>query len=167
MEAAVEAQEKLLVEFQKVAEELKKIIQNLEGSTFVKRLKAMSRLQLELAQDVNEMTLKEFGVADHSIEKPTKERSQLLSERELLHRTTVTNIQEDLEAYANRVDEKAYASLLEEMNEEDVVKQFSDISARITANESGSSIAHLELLADTFDRWAEQLVAPSDPSGGL
>ena len=167
MEAAVEAQEKLLVEFQKVAEELKKIIQNLEGSTFVKRLKAMSRLQLELAQDVNEMTLKEFGVADHSIEKPTKERSQLLSERELLHRTTVTNIQEDLEAYANRVDEKAYQSLLDEMNEEDVVKQFSDISARITANESGSSIAHLELLADTFDRWAEQLVAPSDPSGGL
>ena len=167
IEAAVEAQEKLLVEFQKVAEELKKIIQNLEGSTFVKRLKAMSRLQLELAQDVNEMTLKEFGVADHSIEKPTKERSQLLSERELLHRTTVTNIQEDLEAYANRVDEKAYQSLLDEMNEEDVIKQFSDISARITANESGSSIAHLELLADTFDRWAEQLVAPSDPSGGL
>ena len=76
-------------------------------------------------------------------------------------------VQDVTNKYANRVDEKAYQSLLDEMNEEDVVKQFSDISARITANESGSSIAHLELLADTFDRWAEQLVAPSDPSGGL
>ena len=165
LQAAVGLQEELLVEFQKVAEELKKIIQNLEGSTFVKRLKAMSRMQMELAQDVNEMTLREFGVSDYRVEKPTKDRSQLLADRQLLHRTTTTNILDDLRAYVNRIDYPKYQSLLEEMESADVIEQLAEVSVRITANESGSSIAQLELLADTFDRWAEQLVDPPEAGG--
>ena len=165
LEGAVQAHEELLVEFQKVAEELKQIVQNLEGSTFVKRLKAMSRRQIELAQDVNETTLKEFGILGQSVKKPTKDRSELLSSRELLHRTTTENIQNDMEAYANRTEEQKFKTVLEEMKSEDVTQQLTDVSERIAANESGSSIAHLELLADTFDRWAEQLVDPV-PEGG-
>ena len=165
LQAAVGAQENLLVEFQKVAEELKKIIQNLEGSTFVKRLKAMSRMQMELAQDVNEMTVREFGVSDYQVEKPTKDRSQLLADRQLLHRTTTTNIQDDLQAYVDRIDYPKYQSLLEEMESSNVIEQLADVSVRIIANESGSSIAQLELLADTFDRWAEQLVDPLESDG--
>ena len=165
LEGAVQAHEELLVEFQKVAEELKQIVQNLEGSTFVKRLKAMSRRQIELAQDVNETTLKEFGILGQSVKKPTKDRSELLSSRELLHRTTTENIQDDMEAYANRTEEQKFKTVLEEMKSEDVTQQLTDVSERIAANESGGSIAHLELLADTFDRWAEQLVDPV-PEGG-
>jgi len=166
MTAAVAVQEELLVEFQQVAEELKKIIQNLEGSTFVKRLKEMSRLQLELAEDVNQMTVKEFGVSDYSIAKPTKDRSQLLSDRELVHLDTATNIRDDLLAYANRVNESKFKSLLDEMNDDKVIRELSVVSEMIALNESGNSIAHLELLADTFDRWAEQLVDPAPDSGG-
>ena len=46
VDEAVEQQEDLLAEFAKVADELQKILNNLEGSTFVKRLKAASRRQL-------------------------------------------------------------------------------------------------------------------------
>jgi hypothetical protein len=160
MEEAVEAQEELLAEFQRVAEELKQIIQNLEGSTFVKRLKAMSRRHIELAQDINETTLNQFGESENKVKDATKERSQLLSKRETLHGSTLANIQDDLEAYVNRVNEGKFTTVLNEMKNDEVLKQVTDVSEKIVANESGGSIAHSEFLADTFDRWAEQLVGP-------
>ncbi len=160
MEEAVDAQQDLLAEFQAVAEELKQIIQNLEGSTFVKRLKAMSRRHTELAQDVNEMTLNEFGEIENKVKDSTKERSKLLAKREGIHGNTLSNIQDDLEAYANRINDGKFTTVLEEMRNDEVVKQVADVAEKIVANESGSSIAHSEFLADTFDRWAEQLVGP-------
>ena len=160
MEEAVEAQEELLAEFQRVAEELKQIIQNLEGSTFVKRLKAMSRRHTELAQDINETTLNQFGENENKVKDSTKERSKMLSKRETLHGGTLANIQDDLEAYVNRVNEGKFTTVLNEMKNEEVLKQVTDVSEKIVANESGGSIAHSEFLADTFDRWAEQLVGP-------
>lgn len=160
MEQAVEAQEELLAEFQKVAEELKRIIQNLEGSTFVKRLKAMSRRHIELAQDINESTLNQFGESESLVSEPTKNRSELLAKRENLHGGTLANIQDDLEAYVNRVNEGKFQTVLSEMKSDEVLKQVTDVAEKIVANESGGSIAHSEFLADTFDRWAEQLVGP-------
>lgn len=160
MEEAVDAQENLLAEFQAVAEELKQIIQNLEGSTFVKRLKAMSRRHTELAQDVNEMTLNEFGAIENKVKDATKERSKLLAKREGVHGNNLANIQDDLEAYSNRVNDGKFKTVLDEMRNDEVIKQVTEVADKIVANESGSSIAHSELLADTFDRWAEQLVGP-------
>ena len=46
MDEAVDEQEELLAEFEAVMDELQKLISDLEGSTFVKRLKAMSRREL-------------------------------------------------------------------------------------------------------------------------
>ncbi len=160
MDDAVKAQEELLAEFQRVAEELKKIIQNLEGSTFVKRLKAMSRRHIELAQDVNEMTLGQFGELENKVRESTKERAKMLSNREVLHSNTLADIQDDLEAYVNRVNEGKFTTVLNEMKNEEVIKQVTEVAEKIEMNETGGSIAHSEFLADNFDRWAEQLVGP-------
>ena len=162
---AVQAQEELLIEFQKVAEEMQQIVQNLEGSTFVKRLKAMARLHLELASDINGMTLGEFGNLEADVEKPTVERSRLLAERELHHGKTTSNIQEDLEAYVNRVNIAQYQTVLDEMKSYEVVEQLGAVSEKIAINETGGSIAHAELLADIFDRWAEELVPAAGEPG--
>lgn len=160
MDEAVEAQEDLLADFQAVAEELKQIIQNLEGSTFVKRFKALARRHTEMAQDINEMTLNQFGTVENKVKDSTKDRAKLLAKRENLHGTKLTNVQDDLEAYVNRVNDPKFATVLNEMRAEEATKQVTDVAEKIVANESGSSIAHSEFLADTFDRWAEQLVGP-------
>ncbi len=160
MEEVVDEHEELLAEFQKVAEELKKILNNLEGSTFVKRLKAMSRRQNELAQDLNDSSLGSFGESLGSVKPASKKRFELLSKRQNKHSTTTTHIQDDLEAYSNRVNEGKFKTVLNEMKKEDVIKQLQDVSNKIVTNESGASIAHSEYLADTLDRWAEQLVGP-------
>ena len=167
VERAVEAQEQLLVDFQSVAEEMRKIVQNLEGSTFVKRFKAMARRHLELAQDINDMTLNEFGYTEATLKKTTVERSKLLSEREEFHGKTTSDIQEDLEAFFNRVNDPLFDKVLQQMKADDIVGQLDEVSTKILTNESGGSIAHAELLADTFDRWAEELVPlPEEEENG-
>jgi DNA-binding transcriptional MerR regulator len=160
MAEAVDAQEELLAEFQRVAEELQKLIGDLEGSTFVKRLKAMSRRELVLAHDVNDSTLAGFGMNQAMLKDATMDRMKLLVERQKAHGITLQHIQDDLEAYSNRVQDGKYKTVLAEMRDIEVVKQVCLVADRMVANEPGTSIAHSEFLADTLDRWAEQLVGP-------
>ncbi len=160
MQAAVAAQEELLAEFQKVAEELQKLISNLEGSTFVKRLKALSRHELVLANDVTRTSLVGFGEAAEQVAEATRERTGMLAERQRAYITTVENIVEDLSAYLTRNPDGKYKTVLEEMQETSVTKQVGIVADRLLTNEAGTSVAHAEWLADTLDRWAEQLVGP-------
>lgn len=160
MQAAVAAQEELLAEFQKVAEELQKLISNLEGSTFVKRLKALSRHELVLANDVTRTSLVGFGEAAEQVAEATRERTGMLAERQRAYINTVENIVEDLSAYLTRNPDGKYKTVLEEMQETSVTKQVGIVADRLLTNEAGTSVAHAEWLADTLDRWAEQLVGP-------
>lgn len=61
LEAALEKQRLLLAEFDKVADELNKVLANLEGSTLVKRLKAASRAQLKVATRLGGELKSAFG----------------------------------------------------------------------------------------------------------
>ena len=49
VDEAVAKQQDLLAEFEKIADELNRVLANLEGSTLVKRLKAASRMQYSIA----------------------------------------------------------------------------------------------------------------------
>ena len=160
MDVAVESQEELLAEFQEIAEELQKLISNLEGSTFVKRLKAMSRRELVVAKDVTETSLQGFGEAKNVLKKASLERTNLIAKRQRAHAETLQNIQDDLDAYASRVQQGKFKTVLAEMRSLKAIEQISTVAKRMEANEPGTSIAQAELLADTFDRWAEQLVGP-------
>ena len=50
---AVEEQQELLDAFAKLSDEMKKLLVSFENSTFVKRLKAASRKQMDIADDLN------------------------------------------------------------------------------------------------------------------
>lgn len=160
LEEAVESQEELLAEFQEVAEELQKLISNLEGSTFVKRLKALSRRELVVAQDVTETTLQGFGEANDQLKEASTERTKMIAKRQRAHAVTLQGIQDDLDAYANRMQDRKFQTVLDEMRDVEAIRQANTVAGRMEANEAGTSVAQAELLADTFDRWAEQLVGP-------
>ena len=63
-------------------------------------------------------------------------------------------------AYANRVQQAKFKTVLAEMEKMDILRQTASVAEKIVTNVPGTSIAHSEFLADTFDRWAEQLVGP-------
>jgi hypothetical protein len=62
MDEAIAKQQDLLAEFEKIADELNRVLANLEGSTLVKRLKAQSRLQYRVAGRLGDLVSDAFGV---------------------------------------------------------------------------------------------------------
>ena len=76
LEEAVKKQQDLLAEFEKISEELNKVLANLEGSTLVKRLKAASRLQYRIAGRINDLVPDTFGTT-----KITSPREAQLNQR--------------------------------------------------------------------------------------
>ncbi|MCB1232283.1 MAG: hypothetical protein KDN19_18690 [Verrucomicrobiae bacterium] len=169
LDQAVNQQRDLLAEFAKVADDLSELLASLEASTFVKRLKAASRAQMEIAKSLNVGSLSAFGIdagevsgepANVNAENATHSRSE--SEK-------ISDIQSDLAAYVTRKPDMRFTSLLDAMKDTQVIREIADVAATTESNFSGSSIIQAEFWADTLDRWAENLVSAaqcSSCSGG-
>src|SRR5262249_26317157 len=70
VDEAVKQQENLLAEFDKIADELNRVLANLEGSTLVKRLKAAARLQNRIALKIGDQVGGAFGVPTAGLRDP-------------------------------------------------------------------------------------------------
>src|SRR5262249_31712585 len=82
MEEAVTKQQDLLAEFEKIADELNRVLANLEGSTLVKRLKAASRLQYRIAGRLADLVSDAFGVPAGASKEPQANLFKELSNQE-------------------------------------------------------------------------------------
>jgi len=156
---AVTEQQDLLDAFAKLAEEMNSLLMGFENSTFVKRLKAVSRRRIDLAVELN--NLDGFGMDDSEL--TNQSQRQRLAKQEVAASETVFIIQEDMDAYAERKPSENYTRVLAEMQEATAVTQIRDVAAAINRNEVGQSTIEAEFWADTLDRWAEQLVDPLGP----
>jgi hypothetical protein len=157
MDEAIDEQKLLLAEFAKVSDELGAILASLEASTFVKRLKAASRQQMVAAKDLNTKTLSAFGLE----RQPVKD-APVIAEHQKKQSETLRVIQSDLEAYYARKPEMHFKNVIGQMKETQVVKMLTYLGDQAAVNLSGSSMAGAEFWADTFDRWAEEMVAASE-----
>ena len=165
---AVEEQQELLDAFAKLADEMSKLLVSFENSTFVKRLKAASRKQVDIAVDLN--NLDSFGLDRTAAlnNQPDRER---LAERETNESEAVSTIIQDMVAYSDRRPSPNYLRVLSEMQDALAPNQIQDIAKTINKNFVGQSTIEAEFWADTLDRWAEQLVDPlpdrPPPEGGM
>lgn len=158
---AVEEQHDLLAEFENVRDDLQKIMDDLDNSTFVKRLKAASRRQLDMAADLNRTLFAGFGMNTRALDDRQKEHANRIAEREEKESETIWLIKSDLEAYFSRRREDKFRRIVEQMDETNIVSKLESLGVRVRNNMSGDSISRTEFWADTLDRWAEELVAPS------
>ncbi|MYI93692.1 hypothetical protein F4083_05120 [Candidatus Poribacteria bacterium] len=156
---AIEVQEELLDDFAKYSDEIKKLLVAFENSTFVKRLKAASRKQIEIAVDLNK--LETFGLAKGATDNEVvRERLASLEDAEL---KKVSTLMQDMSAYTDRRPNENYLRVLSEMEDSSISKQISELVKSINRNFIGQSTIEAEYWADTLDRWAEQLVDPLPP----
>ena len=101
-EAVQKTQQDLLAEFDKIADELNRVLANLEGSTLVKRLKAASRLQYRIAGRITDQLKDTFGLVPSKVaEEPTQVLHEL-SEQEAKGSHDVSLIMDDMHAYFER-----------------------------------------------------------------
>jgi hypothetical protein len=165
LEQAIATQEDLLAEFARVAAELQRILENLEGSTFVKRLKAAARRQLEVARDLNGTLQQAFGLEASDLPAAVCDRYEALAEWEEAESDQLYVLQQELEAYYRRVAQAPFQAVYREMEELAAVTRLRDLAHTIRGNRPGQSLAEAEYWADTLDRWAEQLVGPGSDKG--
>ncbi len=157
---AVQKQQELLEAFAALVVEMNKLLMSFENSTFVKRLKAASRQQIDIAVDLN--NLDGFGLQD--IESNNRSDRTHLAEREVTESETMLTIFQDMVAYAERRPSQNYSRVLNEMQNTSVDHQIQEMATAINQNFIGQSTIEAEFWADTFDRWAEQLVGPLSPA---
>lgn len=160
VDEAVETQRDLLAEFDKIADELNRVLANLEGSTLVKRLKAASRLQYKIAGRLNDQVNEVFGSATFNAKEPTAKLFTELSSQESKSSQDVSTIMDDMQAYFERRRMQQFKSVLDEMRKLDAVGSLRQLGDDLK-KENGLSIAQAEFWSDTLDRWAEDLVDPS------
>jgi hypothetical protein len=163
VEEAVTQQQDLLAEFDKIADELNRVLANLEGSTLVKRLKAASRLQYAVAGRLSDQLSNTFGlpVLQMGIAPLNVLREMSLQEAKGCH--DVSLIMDDMQSYFERRRFMNFKTVLEEMKQQDVIGSLRQLGDDL-GKENGMSIAQCEFWSDTLDRWAEDLVDPA--SGG-
>ena len=159
---AIQEQKDLLAEFAKVADELQEILSSLEASTFVKRLKAASRKQFEIASTLNDTLAGGFGLPRHRIEQQLRVVGEKTSHQQGEQSLNIYQIQSDLDAYFRRKQNLIYKNVLDQMRNMSVVSDVEAISEELLVNLSGRSIAASEFWGDTLDRWAEELVAATE-----
>ena len=157
LDTAIQEQKDLLAEFAKVSDRLGEILASLEASTFVKRFKAASRQQMNLATSINEKTLDAFG-----IEKKPVKAAEPIATRAKEQSEIVRVIQSDMDAYFDRKQDSRYKVILDEMKKTEIVRALAREGDKVAINLSGQSLNASEFWADTLDRWAEELVAASN-----
>jgi hypothetical protein len=160
VEEAIKQQADLLAEFDKIAEELERVLANLEGSTLVKRLKAASRKQYKIGGAISEVVGDAFGVDENRIEDKTEVVFKDLAEQEAKASQEVSYIMDDLQAYLERRQLERFRSVLEEMRKQDAIGGLRQLGDDLK-KENGLSLAQSEYWSDTFDRWAEDLADPA------
>ena len=153
---AVEEQQELLDAFAKLSDEMKKLLVGFENSTFVKRLKAASRRQIDIAADLS--NLDSFGLSNR--EADNQEELKRIATLEGTESKNVATIIQDMAAYSDRRPNENYLRVLREMENASVSNQIRDLVRSISRNFVGQSSIEAEYWADTLDRWAEQLVDP-------
>jgi hypothetical protein len=160
MDEAVHAQEDLLAEFEKVANELNNVLANLEGSTLVKRLKAAAREQYRIGGRIGDQLDAGFGSSAAS---RGPAQSKVFSDLSGLENGSSQNaslIMDDMQAYFERRRFVRFKDVLDEMKQQDVVGGLRQLGGDL-GGEPGLSIAQCEYWSDTMDRWAEDLVEVS------
>ncbi len=158
---AVEEQQELLDAFAKLSDEIKKLLVGFENSTFVKRLKAASRKQIDIAANLSD--LDSFGLSNR--EANNQQELKRLATLEGTESKNVATIIQDMAAYTDRRPNENYLRVLSEMENASVSSQMQDLVRLISRNFVGHSTIEAEFWADTLDRWAEQLVDPLPETG--
>ena len=157
---AVGAQRQLLADFNAVMDDIAEILQNLQDSTFVKRLKRAAREEMDFATVLRGRLQSTFGKLPGATELLDRALFKRLHERQEETATRVLYIADDLKAYFERNQKAKFDTVQREMREADIVGNLKLMATAVSKSRQGATIADAEFWVDELDRWAEILVGP-------
>ncbi|TWT82955.1 hypothetical protein CA13_44180 [Planctomycetes bacterium CA13] len=159
LDEAIEEQAELLAEFKRLADEMHQTLVKLEGSTFVKRLKAASRTQDQIAERLAAPIEQTFG--ETRLRPLDQELFGQIAQLQQTNCEATKNTVDDMHAFYDRRQLVTYRLVLAKMEQETLLPSLEQLRRRIP-NEPGLSIAQAEYWCDALDQWADALVESPD-----
>jgi len=161
---AVQKQRALMEELQRITGEIQAVLAALEGSTFVKRLKALSRVETGVADTLGAVVYTELGHRATQRDTITPEATAVAAVQDSAGREAA-EIRSDLSAFVERLrstgaETGGYETVVREMVDYGVALEMVAIEDLARVRRSGEALTSAEALADTLDRWAEEIVGP-------
>ena len=166
MDAAVRDQTKVIEEFRKAREAFGDLLSQLENSTFIKRLKAASDVEKQLAGKLNSIIGQSFGRKATELDDTLKQDAANLTQPLQQMAENVERILRDLEGYQRDYPDATREEVIKDMQERDTIVKLQEMPLRLSRNLRGDSLHRTEFWADTFDRWAEELAGPGPQGQG-
>ena len=160
---ALAEQRALMEEFEKVTGKIQEVLRDLEGSTFVKRLKSLSRTESQAAKNLDVAVSAAFGSND--IPKEAQKIFELATSNQEEAAEKASVVRSDLGAYVDRLKSKDqklghFERVYTEMGDRAVAREMATLGALAKGGMVGEAIAGSENIADDLDRWAELLIGP-------
>jgi hypothetical protein len=166
LDEAVEKQRQLIEDFAKISQQLSDVMSRLEGTTFVKRLKAAARSELKVGEGLASVVSQAFGrPAKQEESDPLRRQVDAVAKGNDEVGQKLSAVMDDLDAYSERRPLPALRTVLDEMKELDLLGSLRQLTDEMK-REAGTSIAQTEFWSDTLDRWADELVPPPQDGGG-
>ena len=166
LDEAVEKQRRLIEDFAKISQQLADVMSRLEGTTFVKRLKAAARSELKVGEGLASVVSQAFGKPAKQVESdPLRRQVDAVAKGNDEVGQKLSAVMDDLDAYSERRPLPALRTVLDEMKELDLLGSLRQLTDEMK-REAGTSIAQTEFWSDTLDRWADELVPPPQDGGG-
>ncbi len=161
---ALQAQEDLLADYQSVLERMRTLMNQIEATSFAVRLQALCQQELKMAADIGQVSAAEFGKPTATVREALLRRLGLLSARHNGMSKQLQLIMEDMESSLERTPNEQVQEVLDDMSGEDVLAKCDYVPEQLSINDSGVATAQCEYLADSFHRWAEQLMQGKSPA---
>ena len=155
---ALTVQEELLSQYQSIVERMRALMRKIEGTSYATRLQALSREELMLGGDIRRTSAAEFGKLTAAINSSTQSRLDLLATRQTGLSKLLQELMSDMEGTIERAPSEKVKAVFDEMSDEEIVMKGKYVSDQVSVNDSGVAVAQCECLADSFYRWAEQLM---------
>lgn len=165
LDEAVEKQRQLIEDFAKISQQLSDVMSRLEGTTFVKRLKAAARSELKVGEGLALVVSQAFGKPATQESDPLRRQVDAVAKGNDEVGRKLSAVMDDLDAYSERRPLPALRTVLDEMKELDLLGSLRQLTEDMK-REAGTSIAQTEFWSDTLDRWADELVPPRGGCAG-
>ena len=159
---ALIAQEELLSQYQSIVERMRALMRKIEGTSYATRLQALSREELMLGGDIRRTSAAEFGKLTTAINPSTQSRLEMLATRQTGLSKLLQELMSDMEGTIERAPSEKVQAVFDEMSSEEVLMKGKFVSDQVSVNDSGVAVAQCEFLADSFYRWAEQLMLEAE-----
>ncbi|KAA5544452.1 hypothetical protein FYK55_08970 [Roseiconus nitratireducens] len=159
LDDAVEDQSDLVAEFDAISDELRELLGAMEGSTLVKRLKSISRMQDRVATELARQIDDTFGKPPEA----NRELSPVIVDAIVQSTDRLQKAVDDLQAFYQRRELEHFGQVLREIKSSEVLSRLEAMRDEVALH-PGNSIAVAEYWADNIDRWADDLVDPGPPN---